>query len=245
MNNHYDYYYKQTYCRLPSYLIGILLGWILYNKKKNQVHIKLNKMIVAFGWIISLTCGFIVLHGLAPFFDEDSFYSGYPEFSSFVRISYGAFHRTVFAMAIAWVIFACTNQYGGFINRFLSMKVFLPLSRLCYAAYLVNFNLVRVYTANQRQPSYFNESELLMTIQGFLLSVFLLSFVVSLVVEMPFINLSKLLFDELRNNERRVTAADEDHKKAEEQQEQIKMDLHFDNEATKKLQDPSLSRTLV
>ena len=227
MKNHYDYYYKQTYCRLPPYIIGILLGWLLYNKEKNnRCNIKLNKIVLAFGWITSSVSGLVVLYGLAPFFNQDSFYFGYPEIGSFVRITYGAFHRTAFSLAIAWVIFACTNQYGGFVNRFLSIKIFLPLSRLCYAAYLINPNLLRVYAANQRQPSYFNESDTIVTVQGVLSSVFLLSFAVSLVAEMPFLNLSKLLFANLSKN---VVATSKHQRK------------DHDGEENKSLQDPSSS----
>lgn len=46
---------------------------------------------------------------------------------------YGALHRTIFALAVAWLLYACHIGYGGFINKFLSWKLFLPLSALCYS----------------------------------------------------------------------------------------------------------------
>ena len=70
----------------------------------------------------------------------------------------------------------------------------MPLSRLCYAAYLINLNLVNIYSVSLRSPSYFNVIETLVTILGIVTLVFMLSFLASLLVEMPFLNLDKLLF---------------------------------------------------
>ena len=46
---------------------------------------------------------------MVPYLDEDEV----PIINSFVRIFYGALHRSFWAMAIGWVIFACTTGYGG------------------------------------------------------------------------------------------------------------------------------------
>ena len=70
----------------------------------------------------------------------------------------------------------------------------MPLSRLGYAAYLINVNLIRSYYANQRSPSYYTKSEILMLLPGIVGVVILLSFLASLTVELPFLNLSKLFF---------------------------------------------------
>jgi len=68
------------------------------------------------------------------------------------------------------------------------------LSRLCYAAFLVNMNLIKVYSANQDNPSYYNEGQMAVVFIGIINVVFFLSFILSLLVELPFINLEQLLF---------------------------------------------------
>ncbi|CAE1236827.1 unnamed protein product [Acanthosepion pharaonis] len=51
---------------------------------------------------------------------------------------YTALARTVWALSVGWVIYACSTGYGGFVNTILSWKAFIPLSRLTYCAYLVH-----------------------------------------------------------------------------------------------------------
>lgn len=36
MGNYWDNFYTQTYCRLPPYIIGILLGWLLHKTRKQH-----------------------------------------------------------------------------------------------------------------------------------------------------------------------------------------------------------------
>jgi len=69
----------------------------------------------------------------------------------------------------------------------------MPLGRLCYAAYLINFILIKMSISSQRNPTYMRESEIFLIFLGFLFATFTLSFVASLIVEMPFLNLDKLL----------------------------------------------------
>jgi peptidoglycan/LPS O-acetylase OafA/YrhL len=82
----------------------------------------------------------------------------------------------------------------GFINRFLSWKLFLPFSRMSYAVYLIHFNLAISYGAQLRKPFYFSQISMLTTSFGLLGLVFLFASVVTIMVEMPFLNLEKLLF---------------------------------------------------
>ena len=70
----------------------------------------------------------------------------------------------------------------------------MPLSRLCYAAFLVNMNLIKVYSANQDNPLYYNEGLMAVVFIGLVNVVFFLSFILSLLVEVPFLNLEQLLF---------------------------------------------------
>ena len=80
------------------------------------------------------------------------------------------------------------------MNHLFSWKALIPLSRLCFAAYLINANVIRIYSSSQRTSLYFNEIEMILSIIAFVTAVFLLSFLASLIVEMPFVNLEKLMF---------------------------------------------------
>ncbi|XP_046631169.1 nose resistant to fluoxetine protein 6-like isoform X3 [Daphnia pulicaria] len=181
-------HYMETFSRIPPYLIGILLGWLLHMKKNKKITI--HKCQAAAGWVTATLIGLTVNFGMAPFVDE----TVVPVVNPFIRVSYGTLHHSAWAITIGWIIFACTHGYGGFINNFLSCKLFIPFSRLSYAVYLIHFNFIKAYASHLRKPFYFTEYVYATTYLGILVIAFVLAFVVSVVVEMPFLNLDKLLF---------------------------------------------------
>ncbi|VDM77263.1 unnamed protein product, partial [Strongylus vulgaris] len=58
------------------------------------------------------------------------------------HLVYGSIHRDVFAIGMAWLIYACHTGIGGIVNSILSAKILLPLSNLCYSVYL--FHMIPV-----------------------------------------------------------------------------------------------------
>ena len=86
------------------------------------------------------------------------------------------------------------NFISGFVSGILSWKLFMPLGRLCYGAYLINFNFIKAYSSSMRNPAYFNQFDMYLTYFGIIIIIFLVSFVASVTVEMPFLSLDKLLF---------------------------------------------------
>lgn len=73
---------------------------------------------------------------------------------------YNIFSRLLWALAVAYVVFACIHGYGGPVNRFLSLPFWQPLSRLSYAMYLVSVPLMVLSTASMKQASIFLEMSL-------------------------------------------------------------------------------------
>lgn len=188
-NNPYYYYgyYVQIWTRFPPYILGIMLGWLLH-KTKNRT-IKLNKGVVISGWFIASLVGLAVLYGMVPYLNEYEV----PDMNDVARVSYGALHRFAWASSVAWIVFACIHGYGGFVNRFLSWKVFIPLARLTYVVYLVHFTYLTVYHSYIRKPYYYTKFTHAEHYFGVLLMVFFMAFAICLTVEVPLLNLEKLL----------------------------------------------------
>ena len=59
------------------------------------------------GWAISAAVALAIIYGLSAYLHADD------EMTTATRIFYGSLHRTAWAMALSWVIFACTKGYGG------------------------------------------------------------------------------------------------------------------------------------
>lgn len=53
--------------------------------------------------------------------------------------------KLAWAVAVAWVIFACHHGYGGIVNSILSRKAYLPITRLSFCAYLVHPAMMVIY----------------------------------------------------------------------------------------------------
>ena len=66
--------------------------------------------VVILGWLVAAACALAVLYGL---YDVSN---GHP-LSTPVSAFYSSTHRTVWAAAIGWVLFACTTGNGGKVTH--------------------------------------------------------------------------------------------------------------------------------
>ncbi|VDP41186.1 unnamed protein product [Soboliphyme baturini] len=155
----WDQVYIKPYTRCAPFLIGILVGYFLC---KTKMSVQIPKALVAFCWILNTALGLVIVFGLCD-------YSRTNQISFAWRLIYSAFGRTVWSVVIAWVTFACATGYGGKVssgpvNTFLSWKVWTPLSRLVYSAYLIHPVLIRSYYASQNRPMHFGDHFQMVTI---------------------------------------------------------------------------------
>lgn len=65
--------------------------------------------------------------------------------------------RTVWAIAVCYIIFACTHNYGGLVNAFLSHPLWQPFSRISYSTYLLHYPVMIARMSNLTPSSYFSE----------------------------------------------------------------------------------------
>ncbi|TMS34744.1 hypothetical protein L596_002274 [Steinernema carpocapsae] len=131
--HHLLMYIKPQY-RIGPYIVGLLLGFYLahFQKQTQKTGRPLKHQLI--GWTLSFLGGFWAIFGLYPSLQGWD----WPIYHLF----FGAAHRTVFSLSLAWLIYACHTGIGGIINRILSMKPLLPLSNLCYSVYL--FHMIPV-----------------------------------------------------------------------------------------------------
>jgi peptidoglycan/LPS O-acetylase OafA/YrhL len=57
------------------------------------------------------------------------------------HIIYQATSRIIWSIGLAGIIYSCLNS-GGIINDILSWKIWIPLSRLSFSAYLVHLTFI-------------------------------------------------------------------------------------------------------
>uniref|UniRef100_A0A915AWV9 Acyltransferase 3 domain-containing protein n=2 Tax=Parascaris univalens TaxID=6257 RepID=A0A915AWV9_PARUN len=195
-NSNYMEHFSQMYIkpqyRIGPYIVGIVLGYYLVQLRNTNV--KYSLKFVALGWIFSTTAGAISVYGLYPVlqgWDWPVYY-----------IIYGSFHRTLFALAIAWIVFACHRGYGGIVNRLLSFPIFIPLSALCYSVYLSHMPIVFATFLQLPFPyKYVGKIPLLMHCVVRLFLAYILGLQCSLLSELPAINVERILLARKRSEQ--------------------------------------------
>ena len=94
-------------------------------------------------WQVAIVSMAIDVYGLSNLFAKYS--PGHPSWSMFQTIMYNCFSKTLWSLALGWIIFSCHKGYGGIVNSFLSWKAWIPLSKLTYAAYLIHPQLQQIF----------------------------------------------------------------------------------------------------
>ncbi|CAD7090169.1 unnamed protein product [Hermetia illucens] len=134
----YEYGHYQICYGATSWLIGVSLGYILFFTRGRQMRIP--EHTIRGLW----TLAFILIAALIV--GEYSRYKWIDGISHTLgRDLMKILSRFFWSLWISWVIFACTKGYGGPVNKLLTLRVWKPLSRLCYAIYIIHM-MVHIYT---------------------------------------------------------------------------------------------------
>lgn len=115
--------YYPTHTRLGSWMVGVVLGYILYTSKDKTL--KADKTLNAVGWISALSLFTAILIQYLPCYG--SFIEKSPTLCSFLY----ATQRPAFAIVVAWIIFACHKlNTGGIIKWFLELSLWQPIGEI-------------------------------------------------------------------------------------------------------------------
>lgn len=113
---------------------------------------------------------------------------------------YQGFHRQLWALANAWIIYACIKGYGGALNWFLSFPIWQPLAKLTYCIYIIHNPFLMMTKPMQRTADYLSEY----MIFHYFLSIYLLSLLLAipwtLTFEMPLMQIETELWKRKRKN---------------------------------------------
>ncbi|CAG7725079.1 unnamed protein product [Allacma fusca] len=187
----YNDVYIKPYTRCGPYIVGILLGYILHIRSKNPSKFqKFPFWGVVFGWTASTVTALALIFGPMRFNDPKNYDSTIHSWDS---IFYAGTHYFLWGLVIAWVIFACVNGNGSWVNSFLSWKGFMPLGRLTFCMYISSYHLQTMYHTSQPHPGHYNKYYAVNMFFAHLGMSALVSYVLTMALESPFIQLEKIL----------------------------------------------------
>lgn len=185
--------YNRPYTRITPYIVGMLLGYILH---KNNCRTRLTKISVLVGWLFAVVTGSLPVYGLYDYYKHGDYgmNGGITDASQEVSAIYIGFSRLSWSVALAWVVYACATGYGGPVNNILSWKIWAPLGRLTYCAYLVHPIVMMLYIYSMKTAFFIDDTIMIYLFFGNLVASYLVAFVVSMVIEAPMMGLEKVVF---------------------------------------------------
>ncbi|XP_044254781.1 nose resistant to fluoxetine protein 6-like [Tribolium madens] len=147
-------YYFVTHLRATPWIFGIILGYYLFKIKHDNIQIRMNKFIVCVMWFVC-----IAIINVCVFGGHKTLQG--PDYDKWGNALYIVLGRPVWALAISWIIFACTIDYGGPVNWILSLPIYQVFNRFTYSIYLTHVLFLGVYTGSTKYPGYFSEFNIL------------------------------------------------------------------------------------
>ncbi|CAN7993158.1 unnamed protein product, partial [Ixodes hexagonus] len=143
-----DVYFK-PFAHAGAFCVGIATGYAVLAFGA----IKINRLMQAAMWVLSAVIATVVIFG--PY----RWYTGAP-YGTADAILYAATHRTAWALSLGWMTYACATGRGGLINRFLGWKAFIPLSRLSFAAFLMQTIVILSRTILTRERIHYSHTSM-------------------------------------------------------------------------------------
>uniref|UniRef100_T1KZX1 Nose resistant-to-fluoxetine protein N-terminal domain-containing protein n=1 Tax=Tetranychus urticae TaxID=32264 RepID=T1KZX1_TETUR len=196
-------YFMKPWTHGPPFFIGLYLGYLVAKKK----YIKITKNVSMFAQIMAIISMLIVLYAPYPLTIGKTW-------SKWAVMVYESTSRVIWSLSVSWIIYASASGHGGFINKFLSLPIFIPFARISYAVYLSHSIIIFAYMGSRRNL-FFTDS---FTAVSVFISHWVLCQIFGLIgavfVEYPFINLQKLLLNNRIGKSRsRTRERNEDHTK--------------------------------
>lgn len=185
--------YSTTYGRVDSWMVGILIAYIMH-RMEGKVVVLSNK-IKFLGWTLTAVVVTTAIFGQYPLHQENS--SENPLIADAI---YESMKGLFWSLALGWTILSCHFSFGGFIKGFLSLPIWLPISKLSFCIYLVHIPLQMIYSASTRNPSYFSHFRSCYLFFGNLGVTFFVAMAWALMFEFPVLNILSVLVAKRREN---------------------------------------------
>ncbi|XP_037557843.1 nose resistant to fluoxetine protein 6 [Dermacentor silvarum] len=177
-----NYVYVLPFYHGMCYFSGCVTFLLL--KKYGQVKISQTKQIGM--WCLTLTCA------LATLFLKYDWNRGHGPTGEWIKIPLAFIERLMWSFCIGWTVFACSTRRGGVLWSFLSWRVFVPLSRLCFGIYIIHVPLFFIKSNIARERIFYSHFTLVLQTFAVFVASALLSLAMYLACEAPVGRLEKM-----------------------------------------------------
>jgi len=167
-----DIIYFQTHFRVAQFLVGIGLGYIMYERDGKNYMRRRSKLI---GWLVSLSV-FVAI---------EVFHATYKD-ERFAEAFYSSVRRIAWAGLNSWNIYVCHHlKSGGIVNWCLSHPLWQPIAKISMSIFLIHDIYIMLTVANMEDRLYLNSAWLIHIIYGDIAISILLGVIIYVVIEAP------------------------------------------------------------
>ena len=222
-------FYQKPWNRFQPYIMGLLVGYLLH-KMRNYSKLKVPGWLSFIIWLVAAVLACLPLYGLSSYnMVKDPTLQipsspGYP--SQLERSFFNGLSKISWCLALAWVIVSSVKGRGGLVNSFLSWGFWVPLARLSYCIYLIQYTVVYWQNSQLSYPVNYSNLYLTYVSVGNFAMCTVLALVLALLFEAPFFHLEKLFFGVLGIG-RMPSARKEKQKTKEETVEKLQIKSKF------------------
>ena len=181
-----DTIYIKPWSRISPYLVGLAMGYVLYKSYRLNVRKSIGVVIYSSMWAVAAFVAMWLVYGLYFIWQRRP--------STAENVIYITFSRFLWGCCLAVVVLACHNGYGWFVNSFLSMKLWTPLARMTFCAYLVHPWVIVVVYGQVQSPIHYTDSSLACYFVSFVVISYAVAAVLCVVVEFPLGTMEMLVF---------------------------------------------------
>ena len=187
VGDYMNIYYSKPYCRIPPYLVGIVVGYMLYKGYKLPFKRIFNTLLYNGMIIFSLGLTTAVVYGIYGL-------SHGHHYSIAEVISYNVLSRMTWGIALGLLVFVCHNKYGGWVDKILSWKFWIPLSRLTFLSYLIHPVILLLVIGELRTPLHFTNITIFVYMVSSIVLTYGVAALLAIMVEFPFSNIEAAVF---------------------------------------------------
>jgi peptidoglycan/LPS O-acetylase OafA/YrhL len=201
--NYYKYYYLKFYTRSSPFWIGLWLGIIYSQYKRELSHNQYSKIRLFFESIKDSTIISLIFYSLGLLIMMSLTFCTYWSYDTnwpfWLRITYHILSKKFYIIGLFMLSFPLMLGNLYIMGGWLGSQIFLPFAKLSFSVYIIHPLLIKFVIFNIRTALYFNGFYIILTGLSFALASYCLSILICALFEMPFQNIRDLFKKKARS----------------------------------------------
>ena len=187
-------FYTKPWNRFQPYLLGLGLGYLLHRLRhvpKLAIPTVLNLWI----WMVAAIVALSTVYGISDYnlvLQPTLRTDNWP--SRTESAIYNSFSKISWSLSLGWVILACVKGRGGPVNAFLSWTGWVPVARISFCIYLVQYSVIYTYNSMASTPIAYSHLSFAYLALGNFMVCCGVALVLVLLFEAPILHMEKMLF---------------------------------------------------